>query len=1437
MKASCSSAKVSSFLKLINESSSAAFIVVFLLCLCPREARAQTASVPARVIERVDERNLVSLRGNVPALARPEYDRGPVPDSQPLRRLLLVLQRNREQEAALQSLLDEQQDKSSANFHAWQSPEEFGKRFGPADADIQTLTQWLMAHGFTEIRVAAGRTVIEFSGNVTSVRKAFHTEIHRYVVNGEEHMANASDPQIPASFKSLVAGVVSLHDFRKKPMYHLARGFTRTRPTSQTGPEFTYSCFDYITGNSVTCHPLGPYDFASIYNVLPLWNAASPIDGTGQSIAIVARTNINPQDVSDFRSLSALPPNSPQVVLDGTDPGLVPGDETEADLDVEWSGSVAKGATIKLVVSESTEVTDGVDLSTLYIVDNNLAPVMSESYEQCELNMGTAGNLFYKNLWQQAAAQGITVLVSSGDNGSAGCDFEVAQGLQPPQPAQYGLEVNGISSTLYNVAVGGTDFADYFNSSTYWNATNDPTTQQSAKGYIPETTWNDSCTNAIFASPSFPISSSNPETICNNPSIPEFAVALGGSGGKSNCTSPTGTTVSTCSGGYAKPAWQAAPGVPNDQKRDLPDVSLFASNGFANSFYILCEADISNNSPCSASNFTGVGGTSASSPAFAGLMALVNQKTGSRQGNANYVLYAMAAKQSSLDCNSSTGPATGCVFNDITAGTVAMPCVTGSLNCTTSNAGDQFGILSGYQAGTGYDLATGLGSVNANNLINNWGSVARTPSTTTLILNGGNPVNITHGTPVSVTVSVSPTSPLPTGNASLIAMQGSNTFGIDLLTVSNGTASGTTNMLPGGTSYSVYSHYAGDANYGASDSNSLTVTVSPEASETDLHVVTLDWATGQPTNPNATSVPYGTISLVRADIMNGSGTVCVNAANGSLQYACPTGTVSFAFDGTPLGTGPVVLNSEGYAAYKNGQLTAGAHSFAADYSGDESYKGGTATASMTVIPSPTATSPEIPHSMPIGTPAYFQVMMTTKDAGSYAVPPSGTFTIFDGNTQVPATVTTLTGVIYPQGNSPYVWETLEGNVLATFSGTPGPRVLTVNYTGDTNYASSVSNATTFEAVYPTQTALTSSAATVVSGQPVTITAHIVPAQSASSGPTGTVVFTYGYTNQTIAVSNSQAQVTIPSLPGGNILISATYSGDSNYGSSTGTLTQVVTPVSTTTSASLPSSTIAQGISVPITALITPAQMGAAPLTGSVQFTANGSNIGGATAVNNQAQISAIFSTLGPVQIQAAYSGDPNYSASTGTVTETVVSQPPDFSLVGSGTTTLTVSAGQTATFSNTISVTSLNGFSSPVILTCSLPATATTCFVNPNTITGGNGTATVSVNTTRRGLAAPFFGSRRFHFRPHQVPHVLVSLLLVVLLLGSSHTRYRRLASALSFASLCLILVFQATGCGSGSGSSSSPPATGTPAGTYTVTVIGTSGNTTHATTLTLIVS
>ena len=756
-------------MNVLSFASKCLLSVTGLAAIVTSVSLAQQVSISPQVAPRplitqpVDEAQLTALKGNTHILARPQFDLGTAPATLPMQRMLLVLKRSPEQESALRQLLDDQQDKHSPNYHQWLTPEQFGKEFGPTDADMQTIASWLQSHGF-QVGTSKGRTVLEFSGSASQVKEAFHTTIHKYIVNGEQHWANASDPSIPTALAPAVAGIDSLHNFNAKPMNVFHGIGIREKSTGRITPkakqEFTFAPggTNPCNGQDNNCYSVGPFDFAAIYNVLPLWNGTPVIDGTGQRIAIVQETNINIADPHAFRALFGLPVNDPNIILNGPDPGIFgPGSslESEGDIDVQWSGAVAKGATIDLVVSATTNTTAGIDLSAGYIVENNLDGIMSESFGVCEQFLGSE-NQFYDSLWEQAAAQGISVFVSAGDQGSAVCD----EGNAPTQPAMNGLAVNGFASTPFNVAVGGTDFQDAFNPETYWNSTNDGN-QASAKGYIPETTWNSTCTNALFGQMSG--FSTDPETNCNNSKLADFLAPVGGGGGASTL--------------YSKPSWQTGLGTQADTVRDLPDVSLFASSGFSGNSYLFCEQDISADGACDLNApFTDIGmagGTSFASPAFAGVMALINQKTGSRQGNPNYVFYKLAAQTPAANCNSTTGPASGCIFNDVTAGTIRMPCATGSPDCTTKTAGDQVGILNGYDTATGYDLSTGLGTANVNNLVNQWETVTFTATKTTLALTPS-PTTVTHGTAVTVNITVAPSSGTgtPTGDVSLVAATG-----------------------------------------------------------------------------------------------------------------------------------------------------------------------------------------------------------------------------------------------------------------------------------------------------------------------------------------------------------------------------------------------------------------------------------------------------------------------------------------------------------------------------------------------------------------------------------------------------------------------------------------------------------------------------------------
>lgn len=1103
-------------------------------------ASAQTSSAaPSRITGAVDNSQLTRLKGNTYRLAKPQFDQGAAPASLPMNRMLLVLTRSPQQESALQQLMLAQMDETSSSYHAWLTPQQFGQQFGPSDQDIQTITSWLQSQGFQVARVSAGRTVIEFSGTAGTVESAFHTSIHKYAVSGVEHWANASDPSIPSALAGVVAGVDTLYNFPRKAANHHAGEFRRAKDTGKitaVKPNYTYP---NPCDPTTSCEfGLGPYDFGTIYNVLPLWTAG--INGTGETIAIVSETDINPQDFADFATIFGLSPRPTlNIIHDGPAPGII-GDEPEADIDTQWSGGVAIGATIDFVVSSSTNTSAGVDLSAEYIVDNNLAGVMSESYGECEAGLGSASNQFYNALWEQASAQGISVFISTGDNGAAGCDDSDAE---EPAPALYGLQVSGLASTPYNIAVGGTDFNDVANPTTYWNSTNTSPNQASAKSYIPEMVWNDTCTNPEFGTPFFGYSTSA-VTNCNNSIFSSIVGTVGGSGGKSACTTFDGSNVLQCTGGYAKPLWQTGTGVPSDSKRDIPDVSLFAGNNFNGSFYIICEADANGDGAPSCSlggdyeDFQGYGGTSVATPAMAGIMALVEQKTGSRQGNANFVLYKLAA-QAGASCNSSGTITSACIFYDTTNGTNAMACTPNSPNCPAPPSGNQYGVLSGYATTTGYDLATGLGSVNAANLVNQWSTVTTTfkPTTTTLMLTPT--TNIAHGSAVTVKIGVTGTG-TPSGDVSLVATNTTGN-GIDQFTLASGAVNSTTDLLPGG-SYSVKAHYAGDGTYAPSDSAGVPVTVNPEASTTTAQVLTADG------NGNAipfTSGPYGSFVYLRANVVGASG-------NG-----VATGNVTFKDNGTAISGNPFTLNAESYTITPNGVFTfaPGAHSFTAAYAGDASFNASASTAVAFTISQAT---PSISLGGLGQTNSYGQNLtgVAQLQVASCGNVPTGTVKFMSGTTQIGNPVTPSWSA-----NS----NTCLITAIASLTGSNAPLgqdTFTAVYSGDTNYAGATSTPVSSDVVVQSTLALTASSSTIQQGTSVTLTAKLTPQQNVTPTPTGTVQFSANGQSlgAAVAIANDQAMLVTTSLPAGtNETVQATYSGDTNFAQAVGTTTVTVNP--------------------------------------------------------------------------------------------------------------------------------------------------------------------------------------------------------------------------------------------------------------------------------------
>lgn len=747
-----------------------------VILLSTLSAMAQDILPHRRITQWVDSRQLVTLRGNTHPQAKRANDRGALAGDFRLDHMLLQLQRAPEQEQALQGLIDQLHDPASPNYHHWLTAGEFGQKYGVAQADLDTVGRWLKSQGFQVNGIAPNHLLIDFSGSAAQVRSAFHTEIHQLDVNGEAHIANMTDPRIPAALSPVVHGVVSLHDFRAKPTFR-AGSRSAARPSLTTGSGRQW---------------VAPADLATIYNLNPLFNGG--IAGQNQTIAVVNDSDLySNADVATFRSVFGLTSRyggsfttiHPTGQTACADPGVAKND-SEATLDVEWAGAAAPAANIILASCTDTLTFGGEQIALMNLVNSANPPgVISMSYELCEPALGATGNYQVYSIAQQAAAEGISLFVSSGDASGASCDHRSSE----TGPAWYGLTVNGFASTPYNVAVGGTDFQDNSQGTAayYWGAVN-AANYGSALSYVPEIPWNDTCANSLNASWAGYSTPYGAGGYCDywenyyqtlsasaQQSYAHYINPAGGGGGPSACA--TGATAifdtvgGTCAG-YRKPAWQAGvAGNPSDGVRDLPDVSLLAATGMWGHAYVFCFSDPSVNGSTSCagdpSTWTTGGGTSFAAPAMAGIQALVNQFVGGPQGNPNAVYYKLAAASMSTTgmaaCDASKGNAVAgsCIFHDVTAGDNDAPCNPNTPNCFAPSG--TVGVLStsttayqpAYQAAPGWDFATGLGSVNAYNLAMNWASAVPTYSLTVGLVGSGtvtsSPAGITCGTNCSAT--------------------------------------------------------------------------------------------------------------------------------------------------------------------------------------------------------------------------------------------------------------------------------------------------------------------------------------------------------------------------------------------------------------------------------------------------------------------------------------------------------------------------------------------------------------------------------------------------------------------------------------------------------------------------------------------------------------
>jgi hypothetical protein len=655
-------------------------VAVLLLAGCCVAAFSQ---VPNRLQKPIVESEVLTLTGNTHPLARPEFDRGVVSADLRMDKMMLHLTPSAAQQAELDALVEAQHDPQSPLYHQWLSPAEYGARFGVSDADLAKVTAWLTGHGFAIDEIPAGRRLIVFSGTAGQVADTFHTEIHRYQVDGVMHIANAQDPQIPAALAGVVGGVVSLHDFRRSSAIRTLKALGSSA-ASAVNPQ-------YSNGST---HYLFPGDWATIYDLKSLYSAGT--NGSGVSIAIVGRSNIVLSDVTQFRTDSSLVANNPQVILvNNVNPGLVSGDQDESTLDVEWSGAVAPNATVKFVTAASTATSDGVDLSASYIVNNKTAPVMSTSYGSCEAALGSSGMAYYNSLWQQAASEGISSFVSSGDSGAAGC-------YSGSSSSGSGTGVNGLCSSPYSTCVGGTEFNEGANYAQYWSASNGGG-DASALSYIPEEVWNESGSN-------------------------------GGSGLWAG-----GGGISLY---FSQPSWQAnVPGTAAaNGMRAVPDVSMTASS---HDGYVIYESPVGE--PASSDGLYVIAGTSAASPSFAGVMALLVQSKGNTgQGNANAGLYPLV--------NASKNP-----FHPTPTGNNSVPGVTGFT-----------------ASGATYNLATGLGSVDGALLLAAWGTGSASSSTDFTLKSSATSGTVQTGSSTTITVSAT-----ESGNAkSTVALTASAPSGV-----------------------------------------------------------------------------------------------------------------------------------------------------------------------------------------------------------------------------------------------------------------------------------------------------------------------------------------------------------------------------------------------------------------------------------------------------------------------------------------------------------------------------------------------------------------------------------------------------------------------------------------------------------------------------------
>ena len=805
---------------------------------------------PNRVTATVRDEERTTLPGSMAPQARVAQDMGELPSGSPLHGITITFAPSPAQQADLDALLAAQQDPSSSLYHQWLTPEQFGARFGMSDADLAKVQSWLQGRGFTVEAVSRGRNRITFSGSAGVVANAFHTSLHSYRSGGETNFAPSADLSVPSAFAGTVAGVSNLSSFRPRPR-------VRRSVQSALDPRFTSS----QTGS----HFLTPKDLAAIYGITPAYNAG--FNGAGQSIAVVGQSSVLTTDTAAFQNALGTSVVAPSLVLvpsSGT-PTVYTGDEAESDLDIEYSGGVAPGASIYFVYTGNNANYTVFDALT-YAIGERIAPVISVSYGLCEAALSSTRFASLNTLLAQASAQGQTVVAAAGDSGSTDCYGVTSLS----STVQQGLAVDFPASSPYVTGMGGTELSSAnAASSTYWASASGSDVTGSALSYIPEQVWNDNSSSS----------------------------------GTLNL-SATGGGVSTLN---ARPSWQTGvSGIPAGTFRVVPDISLLSSP--VNVPYLYCSSDSSTGVSGSCSNgfrdvngttLTTAGGTSFAAPIFAGMVAIINQSQNSTgQGVVNSTLYALAS-------NSTTYAS---VFHDITTGTNGCP--SGATGCTATGSGS-------YAATPGYDPATGLGSFDFNKLLTAWPtSAGNTRTRSNVSISAATTVPATSTADlitIKIGSALSSVSTVPTGTVSL-TVDGVATP----LTLANGAATYSFSSPTAG-SHTLVATYSGDSTFAPSTSTLvLTVGAAVNAGAFSVTVKNISISAGSNASSPVTVVSgngySGNVSFTlasRTTVAN----VCYSISNLAVSTAtAPTTTLTIYTSSascatTPTKSKPGIINS------------------------------------------------------------------------------------------------------------------------------------------------------------------------------------------------------------------------------------------------------------------------------------------------------------------------------------------------------------------------------------------------------------------------------------------------------------------------------------------------------------------------------------------------